>query len=102
MKTHEIETRCPVCARINTVASHHEDNPPVDGDYSMCWGCKTVSAYDATADGGLRELTDEEMAEAMADPGVRQLIYAATFASGPLDLVRRVAHAAKNQSWGKQ
>lgn len=70
-----IESRCPSCGLVNTVAERTAADAqpalPAAGDWSVCWGCGAVGIF--TADGGLRRPTPEEAAEVEADPEVRRI-----------------------------
>lgn len=67
-----IETHCPHCGRRNDQHAGLNGKPPADGDVAICWGCRKVGIFAVGPYGtGVRQATDQEAAEVMADPRVR-------------------------------
>jgi hypothetical protein len=64
---------CPACGRPNDAATSvyvPEESAPEAGDYSICWGCGALAIF--TGRGlELRNPTDAEAAEGLANPFVR-------------------------------
>jgi len=73
MTTHPIpEIKCTVCDEILNHASDGKTNSsPGPGDFMFCLYCKHLMAFDK--DMKLRELTEQEKAEAEIDPVVAEV-----------------------------
>jgi hypothetical protein len=70
------DAKCPVCGHAFSAASNALDNErgPRPGDWSICIGCGTVLAFDATL--RPRALTKAEQRAADADPRIRKVQHA--------------------------
>lgn len=66
----EMDVRvCPHCGYHvdSNVCLTKEDARPENGDISVCVKCHHVALFDTEADGGMRKLTDSEIAEVSED-----------------------------------
>lgn len=70
------ETVCPTCRRPNDSAAHASGEKPRDGDASICWVCGGIGIFDSTAQGRMRQPSEDELAEVMANPDVRRVTQA--------------------------
>jgi hypothetical protein len=71
-----IDLKCVHCGRVNelhTGAGH--DDPPGDGDLSVCIECGAMAFFDFQAK-CLRAPSEDEMRELLADPIVRRVLRA--------------------------
>jgi hypothetical protein len=66
--------KCPSCGKEFDAASNAEgEGRPRPGDWTMCFGCGELLAFDETLTP--RALTEAEQREADADPRVRNMQY---------------------------
>lgn len=75
---HDGAPACPNCQVMNDgYASVGNDEKPSDGDYSVCFYCRTLAIYTINPITGLvslRRPSDEELVEAIRDPSVRNAL----------------------------
>lgn len=73
---------CPYCGRQNLLATGlNTPEPPSEGAVNLCWRCREPSLFQA--DLSLRKATDDERADIMADPDVKQALYVMTESTRP-------------------
>lgn len=89
--THHVEISCPTCGRPNnavTAAGPHQQ-PPADGDVSICWACSCLAIFVGTPATSLRQPTDEEWTNLREDPQLAAMQTARPEARSPQDALRR-------------
>lgn len=71
-----MHTVCPHCGRANNHVTESIAGPgrlPIDGDYSICFGCWTVAKFINGPLGlATQKLTAAEEFEALIDPSVQE------------------------------
>lgn len=75
---------CPNCGRPNEAFQYMgAGNPaPVEGNVSICWGCKEPSIF-TDDQGHLRKATDDERRDILSDPDVKAALYAVAESTRP-------------------
>lgn len=74
-KTHEADVVevCAGCGKVLELTSGYKtEGKPKPGDLSVCFGCCKLTVFDENLE--RRDLTEEEQADADADPHVREAI----------------------------
>lgn len=90
MTAYEHVSVCPTCGSEHELASSPDGGAPVDGDVSLCWGCRCFAVFDASSPGGVRKPTPGEQAEITADAGVQRMSAAVAVHATPSEAVKAV------------
>jgi hypothetical protein len=69
--THELLATCPYCFEEHALVSNKDGLFPTPGDFSICWVCASVSAYDE--DLNLVHLTEEQIETVNRDDEIRTI-----------------------------
>jgi hypothetical protein len=80
-------SHCPWCHAVGIDQGYDDNDPPVEGDLSICWSCRQIGTF--TSDGSVRMPTKQEYETFMADPEVRKVIGLAHTSPTPESFINR-------------